>query len=108
MMEYDLDTCPKCGGVADNGFSRDIPPAPYYCRACMKDEELEALRENIRQQKERAEIMKNNMILIEDQLIHHRAVMEQAAEFIDTLEFADDDTECNNVITALREALKEE
>ena len=39
---------------------------------------------------------------------HYRAVMEQAVEFIDTLEFADDDTECNNVITALREVLKEE
>lgn len=29
-----LETCPGCGGVADNGFSRDVPPVPYYCTRC--------------------------------------------------------------------------
>ncbi len=32
--EPDLDTCPVCGGPADNGFSRDLPPVPYYCKKC--------------------------------------------------------------------------
>lgn len=30
----DLSVCPKCGGDADNGHSRDVPPAPYYCTKC--------------------------------------------------------------------------
>lgn len=30
----DLSTCPGCGGPADNGFSRDVPPSPYYCTKC--------------------------------------------------------------------------
>jgi len=30
----DLSKCPECGGVADNGFSRTIPPEPYYCTKC--------------------------------------------------------------------------
>lgn len=30
----DLSKCPECGGTADNGFSRDIPPVPYVCTKC--------------------------------------------------------------------------
>ena len=26
--------CPGCGGPADNGHDRSIPPNPYYCVAC--------------------------------------------------------------------------
>ena len=26
--------CPWCGGEADNGFSRDVPPMPYACSKC--------------------------------------------------------------------------
>lgn len=34
--EQDLDKCPGCGGPADNGFDRCIPPSPYYCTKCTK------------------------------------------------------------------------
>jgi Holliday junction resolvase len=30
----DATTCPVCGGEADNGFSRDVPPQPYFCSVC--------------------------------------------------------------------------
>jgi hypothetical protein len=30
----DLSTCPGCGGEADNGHDREIPPTPYYCPKC--------------------------------------------------------------------------
>lgn len=33
----DLSKCPRCGGEADNGHDRCIPPNPYLCRKC--DEE---------------------------------------------------------------------
>lgn len=29
-----LETCPKCGGVADNGHDRELPPNPYLCSKC--------------------------------------------------------------------------
>lgn len=32
--ETDLSKCPGCGGEADNGFDRCVPPAPYYCTTC--------------------------------------------------------------------------
>ena len=35
-VEQDLYRCPSCGGPADNGFSRKIPPSPYYCTKCME------------------------------------------------------------------------
>lgn len=28
------DCCPCCGGYADNGYSRDVPPVPYACTEC--------------------------------------------------------------------------
>lgn len=28
--------CPGCGGVADNGHDREMPPNPYYCTSCMQ------------------------------------------------------------------------
>ncbi len=33
-LELSLDYCPNCGGEADNGHSRDVPPVPYFCKAC--------------------------------------------------------------------------
>lgn len=30
----DLSKCPNCGGPADNGNDRCIPPNPYYCTKC--------------------------------------------------------------------------
>ena len=33
-QEADLSKCPKCGGEADNGHDRCIPPSPYYCTKC--------------------------------------------------------------------------
>lgn len=32
----DLNTCPGCGGPADNGNDRCHPPNPYYCTKCME------------------------------------------------------------------------
>jgi hypothetical protein len=29
-----LTVCPSCGGPADNGFDRCLPPNPYYCSKC--------------------------------------------------------------------------
>lgn len=29
-----LETCPKCGGIADNGHDRELPPNPYLCSKC--------------------------------------------------------------------------
>ena len=33
-VKPDLDKCPKCGGPADLGHSRDHPPNPYFCSKC--------------------------------------------------------------------------
>jgi len=30
----DLDVCPNCGGPADNGHDRCVPPTPYLCKKC--------------------------------------------------------------------------
>ena len=35
----DLTKCPNCGGDADNGFDRCIPPNPYHCTKCDKPKE---------------------------------------------------------------------
>lgn len=32
----DLSKCPNCGGPADNGHDRCIPPTPYFCGKCNK------------------------------------------------------------------------
>ena len=34
-----LTTCPRCGGVADNGYDRSLPPNPYLCTKCEKARE---------------------------------------------------------------------
>lgn len=39
QQEPDLFTCPNCGGEADNGFSRSVPPSPYWCTKCMRKQE---------------------------------------------------------------------
>jgi hypothetical protein len=39
QAEQDLDTCPGCGGVADNGHDREFPPNPYYCTKCIEQAE---------------------------------------------------------------------
>ena len=36
MVHVDPWVCPDCGGEADNGFDRCIPPNPYLCKKCMK------------------------------------------------------------------------
>ena len=41
QAEQDLDTCPGCGGVADNGHDREFPPNPYYCTRCTEQTEQE-------------------------------------------------------------------
>lgn len=35
----DCSKCPNCGGPADNGHSRDVPPKPYYCTNCAAAEQ---------------------------------------------------------------------
>jgi hypothetical protein len=40
---HDLDTCPSCGGPADNGFDRCGPPNPYYCTKCSNPSERDEL-----------------------------------------------------------------
>ena len=30
----DLARCPNCGGPADNGHDREVPPNPYWCSKC--------------------------------------------------------------------------
>ena len=37
VQELDLSRCPKCGGPADNGHDRSIPPNPYHCTKCMAE-----------------------------------------------------------------------
>ena len=32
--DVDLDVCPDCGGPADNGHDRCVPPSPYLCARC--------------------------------------------------------------------------
>lgn len=32
-----LDHCPRCGGPADNGNDRMVPPNPYNCTKCEKE-----------------------------------------------------------------------
>jgi len=44
---HDINTCPSCGGEADNGHDRCHPPNPYNCTKCeaqlvMDDEVREA------------------------------------------------------------------
>jgi hypothetical protein len=34
---YSLENCPKCGGPADNGHDRCLPPNPYYCTKCSRE-----------------------------------------------------------------------
>lgn len=35
--EPDFRTCPMCGGPADNGHDREMPPNPYLCTKCSAD-----------------------------------------------------------------------
>jgi hypothetical protein len=44
QAEQDLDTCPGCGGVADNGHDREFPPNPYYCTKCTEQAEQEPVK----------------------------------------------------------------
>ena len=34
VLESAGDTCPNCGGDADNGYDRSYPPNPYFCTKC--------------------------------------------------------------------------
>ena len=33
--EPDLSRCPQCGGPADNGHDRELPPNPHWCTRCL-------------------------------------------------------------------------
>jgi hypothetical protein len=37
VQEPDPSRCPQCGGPADNGHDRSIPPSPYFCTKCMAE-----------------------------------------------------------------------
>lgn len=32
-----LNQCPRCGGIADNGHDRCLPPSPYFCTKCANE-----------------------------------------------------------------------
>lgn len=49
MKDY-LSTCPGCGGPADNGHDRCLPPSPYYCTKC--EEKESSVREEEKNTKE--------------------------------------------------------
>jgi len=34
--KYAIDKCPVCGGPADNGIDRGVPPTAYVCTKCEK------------------------------------------------------------------------
>ena len=34
-IKESLNRCPGCGGAADNGHDRCLPPNPYFCTKCM-------------------------------------------------------------------------
>lgn len=36
--ELSLEVCPRCGGVADNGHDRSLPPYVYLCTKCERRE----------------------------------------------------------------------
>lgn len=36
-VEPDIDVCPQCGGPADRGFNREVPPVPYVCSKCGRE-----------------------------------------------------------------------
>ena len=38
MTDEDLSKCPQCGGDADNGIDRCIPPSAYMCKKCCEIE----------------------------------------------------------------------
>lgn len=42
--QYDLNKCPGCGGSADNGIDRSLPPTPCYCTKCHKRMEKKTKR----------------------------------------------------------------
>lgn len=37
-LREDLSKCPQCGGPADNGHDRELPPNPYHCTRCTDSE----------------------------------------------------------------------
>ena len=39
LAEPDLSRCPSCGGPADNGHDRCMPPNPYVCTKCMAQDD---------------------------------------------------------------------
>ena len=36
LSHHDLNTCPQCGGEADNGHDRCYPPTAYLCSKCQQ------------------------------------------------------------------------
>lgn len=41
--EPDTTRCPDCGGQADNGFDRCLPPNPYSCSKCQQKDDYDRL-----------------------------------------------------------------
>ena len=48
MERADLSRCPQCGGPADNGHDRSIPPNPYLCTKCMAEPVAEIIESEIK------------------------------------------------------------
>lgn len=59
------DTCPSCGGPADNGYDRSYPPEPYACTKCEAEEREDAKRreESDEMKRLRAELDEANRAL---------------------------------------------
>ncbi len=47
IRDTDLSKCPKCGGPADNGHDRCLPPSPYYCTKCTAAEQPDEMTDEL-------------------------------------------------------------
>lgn len=43
MSNDSLNDCPGCGGPADNGHDRCLPPSPYFCTKCSQEKLVETV-----------------------------------------------------------------
>ena len=43
-VNVNTNTCPRCGGDADNGHDRCYPQNPYHCQRCVELSDSHALR----------------------------------------------------------------
>lgn len=66
-----INTCPQCGGNADNGFDRCDPPTPYVCTKCEGDimtslQEAERLEDYFNAGKNKPPVTRGYLLLVGD------------------------------------------